>query len=143
MHSTEVISVRSKHSRSFCAEKGKIGAMGVIKPKSDPPTELNITVGDNVPIIYDNKEIFVPINLINLEVGTHEVRLCLRYPAYNDSCEVVSVDVVGGYTYNYLFIYLFTVIYVAHFPYFNAQMRCTGYEMARYKGTQASHLYEK
>ena len=22
-------------------------------------------------------------------------------------------------------------------------MRCTGYEMARYKGTQASHLYEK
>ena len=43
----------------------------------------------------------------------------------------------------YLFIYLFTVIYIAHFPYFNAQMRCTGYEMARYKGTQASHLYEK
>ena len=40
-------------------------------------------------------------------------------------------------------IYLFTVIYMAHFPYFNAQMRCTGYEMARYKGTQASHLYEK
>ena len=22
-------------------------------------------------------------------------------------------------------------------------MRCKGYEMARYKGTQASHLYEK
>ena len=22
-------------------------------------------------------------------------------------------------------------------------MRCTGYEMARYKGTQASHLYKK
>ena len=22
-------------------------------------------------------------------------------------------------------------------------MRCTGYEMVRYKGTQASHLYEK
>ena len=22
-------------------------------------------------------------------------------------------------------------------------MRCTGYEMARYKGTQASHLYDK
>ena len=22
-------------------------------------------------------------------------------------------------------------------------MHCTGYEMARYKGTQASHLYEK
>ena len=22
-------------------------------------------------------------------------------------------------------------------------MRCTGYQMARYKGTQASHLYEK
>ena len=39
-----------------------------------------------------------------------------------------------------LFIYLFTVIYIAQF---NAQMRCTGYEMARYKGTQASHLYEK
>ena len=40
-------------------------------------------------------------------------------------------------------IYLFTVIYIAHFPWFNAQMRCTGYEMARYNGTQASHLYEK
>ena len=24
-----------------------------------------------------------------------------------------------------------------------AQICCTGYEMARYKGTQASHLYEK
>ena len=41
------------------------------------------------------------------------------------------------------FIYLFTVIYMVHFPLFNAQMRCTGYEMARYKGTQASLLYEK
>ena len=40
-------------------------------------------------------------------------------------------------------IYLFTVIYIAHFPLFNAQMRCTGYEIARYKGTQASYLYEK
>ena len=40
-------------------------------------------------------------------------------------------------------VYLFTDIYIAHFPQFNAQMRCTGYEMARYKGTQAIHLYEK
>ena len=42
-----------------------------------------------------------------------------------------------------LVIYLFAVIYIAHFPYFKAQMRCTGYEMARCKGTQASHLYEE
>ena len=32
-------------------------------------------------------------------------------------------------------IYLFTVLYIAHFPRFKAQMRCTSYEMARYKGT--------
>ena len=40
----------------------------------------------------------------------------------------------------FLYIYLFTVIYIVHFSLVNAQMCCTGYEMVRCKDTQASHL---
>ena len=91
------------------------------------PHRTNPTVGDNALIIYDGTEKFVPINLSNLEVGTYEVRLCLRFPVYNDSCQVVSIDVVGKFTYIFyqhtmhcnssltIYVYIYLYVYMVNY----------------------------
>ena len=65
-------------------------------------------------------------------------------------CHLMALKIViDHYWASYLFIYCHLYMYSAFsivttmLPMLNAQMRCTGYEMVRYKGTQASHLYEK
>ena len=65
--------------------------------------------------------------------------------SHNETADKIPTLSLSLYACMYCMLYYFIYFIYCHLysAFSIAQMHCTGYEMARYKDTQASYLYEK